>query len=125
MKVKEFFKNMGCGAAIGVAMIIPGVSGGTVAVLLNIYDKLIDALGNLKKNFKQNILFLVPVLLGAVLAFAAMYFPLAYALNYAPLPVVMLFAGLMAGSIPKLFKDSKLYGFKKLNTFSVFLPFWR
>lgn len=114
---------MGCGAAIGVAMIIPGVSGGTVAVLLNIYDKLIDALGNLKKNFKQNILFLVPVLLGAVLAFAAMYFPLAYALNYAPLPVVMLFAGLMAGSIPKLFKDSKLYGFKKLNTFSVFLPF--
>lgn len=114
---------MACGAAIGVAMIIPGVSGGTVAVLLNIYDKLIDALGNLTKNFKQNLLFLLPVLLGAVSAFAAMYFPLFYALRYAPLPTVLLFAGLMAGSIPKLFKDCRANGFEKLNTFPVILPF--
>lgn len=114
---------MACGAAIGVAMIIPGVSGGTVAVLLNIYDKLIDALGNLRRNFKENILFLIPILLGAVLAFAAMYFPLDYALRYAPLPTVLLFAGLMAGSVPKLFKDCRANGFEKLNTFSVILPF--
>ncbi len=114
---------MACGAAIGVAMIIPGVSGGTIAVLLNIYDKLIDALGNLGKDFKNNVLFLLPILLGAVLAVAAMYFPLLYALKYAPLPTVLLFAGLMAGSVPKLFTDSKTFGFKKINIVSVIIPF--
>lgn len=123
MKVKEFFKNLLGGAAIGVAMIIPGVSGGTVAVLLNIYDKLINALGNLRKDFKANIAFLLPILLGLVLAFAAMYFPLNWAMEYAPFPTVMLFAGLMVGSFPKLFKDSKAFGFEKLNILSVVLPF--
>lgn len=123
MKVKEFFKSLLGGAAIGVAMIIPGVSGGTVAVLLNIYDKLINALGNITKNFKEKILFLIPVLLGMALAFAAMYFPLKYALKYAPFPTVMLFAGLMVGSFPKLFKDSKAFGFKKCNLYSILLPF--
>lgn len=123
MKVKEFFKNLGCGAAIGVAVIIPGVSGGTVAVLLNIYDKLINALGNLRKNFNENIAFLTPILLGMALAFAATYFPLKFALECVPFPTVMLFVGLMVGSFPKLFKDSMAFGFKKLNTCSVFLPF--
>ena len=123
MTVKEFFKNLSCGAVIGVAMIIPGVSGGTIAVLLNIYDKLINALGNLRKDFKANLLFLLPILLGMAAAFAAMYFPLKYALAYAPFPTVMLFVGLMVGSLPKLFKDSKVFGFEKLNTCSVLLPF--
>ena len=123
MKVKSFFKNLGCGAAMGVAMIIPGVSGGTVAVLLNVYDELINALGNLRKNFKKNVAFLIPILLGMVLSFAAMYFPLKYALEYAPFPTVMLFAGLMAGSLPKIFKDTKAFGFKKLNLCSILLPF--
>ena len=123
MKVKSFFKNLLSGAAIGVAMIIPGVSGGTVAVLLNIYNELINALGNLRKDIKANIAFLTPVILGMALAFAAMYFPLKYALKYAPFPTVMLFAGLMVGSFPKLFKDSKVFGFKKLNIISVIIPF--
>lgn len=121
--MKSFFKNLLSGAVIGVAMIIPGVSGGTIAVLLNIYDKLINALGSLRKNFKANILFLIPVLLGVALAFAAMYFPLKYALQYAPFPTVMLFVGLMVGSFPKLFKDSKTLGFKKRNLCSILLPF--
>lgn len=123
MHIKSFFKNLACGAVIGVAMIIPGVSGGTIAVLLNIYDKLIDALGNLRKDFKKNLAFIFPVLLGVALAFAAMYFPLKYALEYAPFPTVMLFVGLMIGSLPKLFKDSKPLGFKKCNLCSVLLPF--
>lgn len=123
MKVKNFFKNFFCGAAIGVAMIIPGVSGGTIAVLLNVYDKLINALGNLRKDFKANMALLIPLLLGAVAAVAAMYFPLKFALERAPFPTVMLFVGLMIGSIPKLFKDSKTFGFKKINILSAVLPF--
>lgn len=120
--MKEFFKNFGCGAAIGVAVIIPGVSGGTLAVLLNVYDKLISAISNLRKDFKNSIKFLFPIVLGIVVAFAAMYFPLQFALERAPLPTVLLFVGLMLGSFPKLFKDSVKLGFKKTDIINIIIP---
>ena len=122
MKVKNFFADMARGAIIGVAMIIPGVSGGTLAVLMNVYDKLINAISNLRKDFKNSFMFLLPVLLGAGLALIAAYFPLKYALKYAPLPTVLLFAGLMAGSCPMLIKDGIKKGFTKLNLISLLLP---
>lgn len=112
---------MAKGASIGVAMIIPGVSGGTLAVLFGVYDKIIDSIGNLFKDFKNSFLFLLPILLGAVLAFAAMYLPLKYALEYAPFPTVMLFAGLMLGSIFDLVKKSNKNGFKRLDTIGLVL----
>ena len=78
MKVKTFFKNFGIGALIGVAMIIPGVSGGTIAVLLNIYDKLICAISDLRRDFKNSFKFLLPIVLGAVAAVVATYFPIKF-----------------------------------------------
>ena len=123
MKARQFFLDFSKGAAIGVAMIIPGVSGGTLAVLMNVYDKLIDAFNNLRKDFKNSFLFLLPVLSGALVAFAAMYYPLKYALKYAPFPTVMLFAGLMLGSCPKIIKEGADKGFSKLNIISVIIPF--
>ena len=122
MRVKEFFKNFGCGAAIGVAVIIPGVSGGTLAVLLNIYDKLIGAIGNLRRDFKNSFKFLLPIVLGIAVAFVAMYFPLQFALERAPLPTVLLFVGLMLGTFPKLLKDSAKLGFKKLDAINLIVP---
>ncbi|MCM1438446.1 MAG: DUF368 domain-containing protein [Roseburia sp.] len=112
---------MAKGGAIGLAMIIPGVSGGTLAVLLGVYDDIIDSIGNLFKKFKQSVLFLLPVLLGAVLSFAALYYPLKYALLYAPFPTILLFAGLMLGSIPDLVKKSNANGFKKIDSIGIFV----
>lgn len=122
MKVKEFFKNMGLGAGIGVAMIIPGVSGGTIAVLFNVYDKLICAISDLRRDFKNSFFYLLPIVLGALVGIAAMFFPLKYAIEYAPMPTILLFAGLMVGSFPKLFKDTYKNGFKWTDIFSVILP---
>ena len=122
MKIKNFFLDMAKGGAVGVAMIIPGVSGGTLAVLLNIYDKLIGAISNIFKDFKNSIKVLAPILLGAVVAVAAAYFPIKYALKYAPFPTVMLFAGLMIGSCPKMVRDGIKQGFKKLDILSFILP---
>lgn len=122
MKVKEFFKSFGMGAGIGVAMIIPGVSGGTIAVLFNVYDKLICAISDLRRDFKNSFFYLLPIVLGALVGLAAMYFPLQYAIEYAPMPTILLFAGLMVGSFPKLFKDTYKNGFKWTDIFSVILP---
>lgn len=123
MKLKKFFRNMACGGAIGVAMIIPGVSGGTVAVLLGVFDELINAVSNLFSDIKNSIKFLIPFALGAVIAVAAVYFPLKYALANAPLPTVLLFTGLMIGSCPQLLKTAREKGFEKMNLLSVILPF--
>ena len=122
MGFKKFFKRFGAGAAIGAGMIIPGVSGGTIAVLMNIYDELIDSINGLRKQFKASVLFLLPILLGVAVAFAALYFPLTLALEHAPLPTVTLFAGLMIGGMPKLLKDGVKRGFKPVDVISCILP---
>lgn len=122
MKVKNFFKKFGIGAVIGAAMIIPGVSGGTIAVLCNIYDKLINAISDLRRDFKNSFMFLLPIALGAICAVAAIFYPLKLLFEVAPFPTVMLFLGLMLGGVPKLFKDGAKNGFKKINIISVLLP---
>ncbi|MDE7379816.1 MAG: DUF368 domain-containing protein [Clostridia bacterium] len=123
MKVKNFFINTAKGAAIGLAVIIPGVSGGTLAVLLGVFDDIISSVSNLFKDFKKSVAFLAPILLGAVLAFAAMYFPLKYALRYVPFPTMLLFAGLMAGSCPDLFKQANKNGYRKTDAIGIVLSF--
>lgn len=122
MIVKDFFKKFGIGAVIGAAMIIPGVSGGTIAVLCNIYDKLISAISDLRRDFKNSFMFLLPIVLGAICAVAAIFYPLKLLFEVAPFPTVMLFLGLMLGGVPKLFKDGAKNGFKKINIISVLLP---
>ncbi len=119
----KFLVSMLKGAAIGVAMIIPGVSGGTIAVLFNIYENLINAISNLKKDFKNSFLYLLPIVLGMVLAFAAMYFPLKLALKHLPVQTISLFSGLMLGSIPMLFKQSLDNGFKKVDFIAGLITF--
>lgn len=108
---------------MGVAMIIPGVSGGTVAVIFGIYDELIDAINGIRKNFKKSVSLILPVLLGVIAGFAALTVPLGYALEYAPLPTVLLFAGLMIGSFPKILGEAKDRGFKaRYDIWCIALP---
>lgn len=111
--MREFLIKMVKGGAIGFAMIVPGISGGTVAVLLNIYDEIINNINELKHNFIQSLKKLLPIALGMVLAFLIMYFPIKFLLKYYPLQITCLFAGLIIGSIPKLLIDTLKSGFNK------------
>lgn len=92
------------GLAIGTAAIIPGISGGTIAFMLGVYDSLIHSIVNIKHHFKQSITVLIPTGLGIVVAIGALTFPMGLALEVAPLPTVSLFAGLILGSLPTLRK---------------------
>ena len=58
------------GAVIGIANIIPGVSGGTMAVTMGIYDKMIGAVNKIFKKFKESIKILIPIGIGMVLGIA-------------------------------------------------------
>lgn len=101
--LREFLK----GVLIGVANIIPGVSGGTMAVSMGVYDKIIKAINNLRKQFAKSVLTLLPYALGAVAGIGALSFMVKSALETYPLQTSGLFIGLIAGGLPVLFKKVK------------------
>ncbi len=92
------------GIIFGIANIIPGVSGGTMAVVLNIYDKLIFSINNFFKNPKETLPFLLTLLLGAGCGIVFFSSIISFGLTNYSLPTTMLFAGLVTGSIPLIGK---------------------
>ena len=110
------------GAAIGVAFIIPGFSGGSVAALLGIYEKLVGATADIFKTFKKSFFILLPILIGMVLGIAALIFPIQWGLAHYPIPTVTLFVGLSLGGLPSI--TDKVKGRPKLhNLLALIIPF--
>ena len=103
------------GIVIGVANIIPGVSGGTMMVSMGIYDLLIHSITHLFKEFKKSILTLLPYLIGMGLGILVLSYVLSALLNPVtgyPLPTYTAFIGLILGGLsPLLHKVDK----KKVN----------
>ncbi len=95
------------GYIMGIANLIPGLSGGTIALSLGIYDKFINALAHIKRDFRENIAFLLPLLLGLLLSFLTMSNIISNLLTNYALPTAMFFTGLVAGGIPMIIKDYK------------------
>lgn len=91
---------------MGLGM-IPGVSAGTMAVLVGIYDELIDSIATVRQNFKKSWRSLFPMLTGLVLSSAAILVGVHYGYNYAPFVITCLFAGLITGSLPLVTKELK------------------
>lgn len=103
----EFVKYVIKGCIIGIANIIPGVSGGTMAVSMGIYDKLIHALTHIKSEFKKAMKLIVPILIGAVIALAALSFIITALLKNYPIPTNLLFIGLIVGGLPTICQKVK------------------
>jgi len=100
-------KNICKGALIGIANIIPGVSGGTMAVSMGIYDKLISCISHPFKDIKSNFLFLIPIALGMGIAIIASAFGIDYLFDTFPLQTNLLFIGLILGSLPAIYGKVK------------------
>ena len=66
-KFKEWLVLVLKGACVGIADAIPGVSGGTIAFILKIYDRLLDAIDINLKKLKKNLPFLIPLGIGVIL----------------------------------------------------------
>lgn len=104
------------GLAIGTAIIIPGISGGTIALVLGAFKKIVNAVDNLfTKNFWKFLLVLIPFGIGAVLSVAALIIPFQYAFKYCLFTIVCLFAGLIIGSIPNITDNIKGQPHTKAN----------
>jgi len=104
---KGWFIDFVKGLAIGVSCDIPGASGGTTAVLVGAYDKMIENVSSLFKKFKASFLYLLPLILGVVIGLAAIIKPMNVALEHIPFGISCLFAGVILGSLPMLYNKIK------------------
>lgn len=118
---KQVAKGGILGFFIGLAIIVPGISGSTVAIILKLYEKLLYALGNLFKHFKRCAIFLLPILLGLLVGLVLGFFGVQYLLNLLPFAIVALFAGLMIGAYPSITDQLKGGKFKKRYILYFFL----
>lgn len=103
----SFLTDIARGAAIGVAFIIPGFSGGSVAAILGIYEKLVGAIADIFKTFKKSFFTLLPIAIGMLLGVAALIFPIQWGLRHYPIPTVTLFVGLALGGLPSIAEKVK------------------
>ena len=95
------------GMVVGIANIIPGVSGGTMMVAMGLYDKLIHAITHLKSEFKESMKLLIPIFIGAGLAIVTLARLFEFLLENYPIPTNFAFCGLIAGSLPFIFNKVK------------------
>ena len=115
------------GMIIGIANVIPGVSGGTMMVSMGVYEKIIGAVNNLLKDIKKAILTLLPLGIGMFLGIVVFSFVIPYCLETYPFPTSFCFIGLILGGVPfivkpakeSLAKDNKKIGVPHILTFLV------
>lgn len=105
--LKDNFIIMLKGFIIGSSMSVPGISGGTMAILLGIYDKLISAISNFLKDIKNNTIFLLKFCIGAGVGIGSLAFVIKWLLEKFPFPVSFFFLGAVIGGIPALYNKTK------------------
>ena len=101
------------GIIVGIGGIAPGLSGSVLLVILGLYQKALNAISTLFKNFKKNIAFLIPLIIGfgiGVLIFSKV---VDFFLNNFEMQTRFTFLGLVLGTIPLFFKEVKRNGFSK------------
>ncbi len=104
----QTIKTIFSGFIVGSSMTIPGLSGGTMAIILGIYDRLIQAIGTIttKKGFKKNVGFLITFLIGSCAGIYLLSNVVSEVIKVYEKPMMYLFVGIIAGTIPTLIKET-------------------
>jgi putative membrane protein len=98
-------------------MLIPGVSGGTMAILLGVYDEMISALSNIRTRFRSGSLLLLQFLAGAGVGILLLSGPLLAALELWTKPVMFFFTGAIIAGIPPIYRKVRVSRIKPKNIF--------
>ena len=119
--MKEILLFLLYGGIIGVANAIPGVSGGTMAVVLGIYDRLIGGMSRFFSDIKGNLKFLLSIGAGAGLGIVLLGTVITFCIEHYAMATNFFFTGLILGSVPMLYGKAKELGAQK---FSTIFAFW-
>ena len=101
------------GIIVGIGGIAPGLSGSVLLVILGLYQKTINAIGNIFKNFKENVKFLFPLVLGFGIGVIIFSKIVDFLLENYEMYTRFTFLGLVLGTIPLFYKEVKKEGFNK------------
>lgn len=118
-----FLRLLFMGFIIGIASIIPGLSGGALAISLGLYAPALDAVLNLRSSFKKSVSFLIPVGIGVligIILFGVVMKPL---IRNFETSIIFLFMGFVLGSIPSYIKESNQNGFRILFLVPMLIAF--
>ena len=107
MKVKEWFRRLVAGLAIGAGAAIPGVSGAAIAVIFHVYEDIINAVNNFRKKFGWAITVLIPILIGIMIAVIVCIIVFSLAFEYLMFVLICVFAGFLLGSFPGITDEVK------------------
>lgn len=118
----EIIKSFTYGALIGIANAIPGVSGGTMAVILNIYDRILYSVS--LHNIKKRLSFLIPLALGAVTGIFALSNVIVSLMETQEMLLKFCFIGLVIGSVPSIYKKARDTRTKPRNVILGILAFF-
>lgn len=104
--IMSFISRLIKGIIIALGFILPGVSGGVLASILGLYERIISFLAHIRKDFIKNVLFFIPVGIGGILGIALFSAPLEYLLAHYQVPVLWVFSGAIVGTLPSLFAEA-------------------
>ena len=107
MKIKEWFRKLIAGMAIGAGAAIPGVSGAAIAVIFRVYEDIIGAVNNFRKKFGWAIKILIPIMLGILIAVCVCIILFSWAFEHLMFVLICLFAGFLIGSFPGITDEVK------------------
>lgn len=119
----NFFYRMLCGAFLGISVIAPGISGSIMAVMMGIYDDLIQIISNPFKEFKKNVTYLLPMGIGALISMVLLLKALDFLFAHYPVPAYLLFMSLIAGGIPTVVDEIRQDAVKAKHFVGTFLAF--
>ena len=105
--MKHFFILLLKGFAVGLGKIIPGVSGALIAIMMKVYEPILNSFVNLKKDFWNHSKFLASIGIGLILAIILGSNIMLYILNNYRLPAIFLFIGIILSGTISLFKEVK------------------
>lgn len=99
------------GIIVGIGGVAPGLSGSVLLIIFGLYQKTLEALGTLLKNFKKNIRFLLPLAAGMFLGVLLFSKVIDFFLHNHEMPTRFCFLGLILGTLPMVWKEVKKEGF--------------
>lgn len=94
------------GIVIALGFILPGISGGVLAAILGIYERMIRFLAHPFKQLKEDVLYFLPVAIGMLLGIGIFSYPIEYLLEHYQVYVLWSFAGAIIGTVPSLVKEA-------------------
>lgn len=110
--IADWLIRLAKGAMVGIGAIVPGFSGGVLAVVFGIYEPMIRFLGNIRVKFWKNVRYFMPIGIGGVIGVVAFSAVVDFAFEAYPAQFTWLFIGFIAGTFPSLVKVSSKEGRK-------------